>query len=49
MEGMWWMWRADDRVHLLTINLNPTPKQWKEEEEEARRRKKPGGGGRRQM
>jgi hypothetical protein len=39
MEGMWWMWREDDPVHLLTDNLNPTPKPG-EEEEEARRRKK---------
>jgi hypothetical protein len=43
MEGMWWMWRADDCVHLLTDNLNPTPKPEEEEGVEARRRKKSGG------
>jgi hypothetical protein len=33
------MWRADDLVHLLRGNLNPTPMQ----EEEARRTRKGGG------
>jgi hypothetical protein len=34
------MWRADDLVHLLRGNLNPTPMQ----EEEARRTRKKGRG-----